>query len=126
MKSIDELFERLQRNDNIDDVRTDIANLIAKYLSDSKESIGYWEKYHFLEAIDFLARNVQTEKRDSALWLKACLTSILTACTPKGERNENHVPKDHRLESLQYEWLEQEIRKLGSRYQKYRLRYIED
>lgn len=118
MKEIDELFERLQRNDNIDDVRTDIANLIAKYLSDSKERLGYWEKAHFHDAIDFLARNIQTEKSDTTLWLKSCLTSILTACTPENERNVNYVPKDHRIESLQYEWLEQEIRKLGGRYKR--------
>ena len=55
MIDMDGLFERIDGAEDVDGLRLDIADAIAKGLFERRESLGYWEKAHFAQAIAALA-----------------------------------------------------------------------
>lgn len=113
MKEINEFFERLDKDEDVDRIRLDIANLIAKSLTQKREVFGYWEKALFAHAIAALAQNVHAGHRDSTLWLRLCLVSIENAHTPPDERSEDYTARKKQVEALTFDQLMDDIRKLG-------------
>jgi hypothetical protein len=113
MKNIDEIFERLDGNENIESIRLDIANLIAESLVQKRDSLGYWGKAHFADAINALGYNIHAGNRDSSAWLKLSLNNIINAHIPHNERSEEGSPKSQQIEELTFDHLVFEIRKLG-------------
>jgi hypothetical protein len=113
MKEIDELFERLDKDRDVDGIRRDIADLISKSIAQKREAFGYWEKAQFAHAIAALAHNVQAGHRDSTSWLRLCLVSIENAHVPPDERSEDYTARNKQIEALTFEQLMDDICKLG-------------
>ena len=114
VKSPDELFERLDTDTNVDGIRRDIADLIAKYLIRSKETFDYWTKAHLTYAIAWLAVNVNVDRpRDSTSWLRLCLVNACKSQVPSNERSDDYTVRDKKIEALTFEQLMDDIRALG-------------
>ena len=113
MKEIDELFERIDNDSDVDGIRRDIADLIGKSLTQKQEAFGYWEKAQFAHAIAALAHNVHAGHRDSTSWLRLCLVSIENACIPADERSEDYTARNKQIEALTFDQLMDDIRTLG-------------
>ncbi len=113
MKEINDLFERLDKDKDVDGIRLDIADLIAKSLTQKREAFGYWEKAQFAHAIAALAQNVHAGHRDSTSWLRLCLVSIENAHIPPDERSEDYTARNKQIEALTFDQLMDDIRKLG-------------
>ena len=113
LQEIDRLFERLDQNQNIDQIRLDIADLIAKCLNKKRDTFGYWEKAHMANAIAFLALNVASSSQSTTSWLRASLVNIEKAFVLKDQRSESYTRKDNRLDLLTFDQLLDDIRKLG-------------
>ncbi|WP_296445589.1 hypothetical protein [Rhodoferax sp. UBA5149] len=113
MKEIDELVERLDSDSNVDGIRLDIADLIAKSLAQKREAFGYWEKAHLAHAIAVLAHNVHAGHRDSTSWLRLCLVSIESAYIPADKRSEDYTARNKQIDALTFDQLVDDIRKLG-------------
>jgi|GEM_PF-1481236 len=103
MREIKELFERLNKDKNVDGIRLDIANLIAKSLTQKREAFGYWEKAQFAQAIAALARNIHSGRRDSTSWLRLCLVSIKKAHIPPDERSEDYTASSKKIEAFTFD-----------------------
>lgn len=112
MEEINELFERLDKDKNVDGIRLDIANLIAKSLIQKKEAFSYWEKAQFAHAIAALAQNIQG-RQDSTSWLRLCLVSIENAHILPGERSEDYAARNKQIEALTFDQLMDDICKMG-------------
>jgi hypothetical protein len=115
MKEINEFFERLDKDKNVDGIRLDIANFIAKSLTQKRETFGYWENAQFAHAIAALAQNIYSGHRDSTSWLSLCLVSIENAHIPPDERSENYTARNKQIDALTFDQLMDDIRKLGAR-----------
>lgn len=113
MKEVSDLFERLDKAEDIDGIRLDIANFIARTLAAKRETLGFWEKAQFAHAIAALAHNVYGASRDSTVWLRLCLVCIENAHTPPEKRSEDYTPRNKQIEALTFEQLMDDIRKLG-------------
>jgi len=113
MDEIDILFMRLDQDQNIDDVRLDIADLIAKCLNEKRDNFGYWEKAHIANAIALLAQNVFSSRQPTTAWLRASLVNLDKALVPPDQRSETYTRRDNQLDSLTFEQLIDDIRKLG-------------
>lgn len=114
MKEINDLFERLDKDKDVDGIRLDIADLIAKSLTQKREAFGYWEKEQFAYAIAALAQNVQGP-HDSTSSLRKCLVSIEKAHISPDERSEDYTARNKQIEALTFDQLMDDIRKLGGR-----------
>ena len=103
-EKIKELHERLDKADgNItDEIRRDIANLIANSLDQKREVLDYWEKDLFSRAIAYL--------RDGQF--KLCLSCIENASTPLNMRSKEDTEIDSKINALTFFQLMTEIRKL--------------
>jgi len=113
MKEIDDLFQRVDNDPNVDGIRLDIADLIARCLEEKRKSLGYWEKNLFNHAIGMLRDNIRTGDRESRTWLKSSLVSVRDAFVPGDKRNENYTTRRSEVEDLTFDDLMLEVRKLG-------------
>jgi hypothetical protein len=104
MDEVNAILRRLD-HDNIDVIRSDIASLIRRYLERVRESLGYWEKSHFAEAIADLAYNINAGHQPTTFWLRLSLFNLELAFVPSNQRNENYVPRDNQLDALTFEQL---------------------
>lgn len=115
MANIDALFERIDRDRDIDRLRLDIADAIAKGLVEKRDSFGYWEKAHFAQAIAALAQNVNIGDHDATSWLRLCLVNLELAYVPREKRSEDYTPRNKQVEALTFQDLMADIRKLGGK-----------
>ena len=115
MKETDELFTRLDRDEDVDAIRRDIADLIAKSIEQKREAFGYWEKAQFAHAIAALAHNVQARQRDSKSWLRLSLVCIENAHAQPDARSEEYTARSRHVEALTFDQLMEDIRNLGGR-----------
>ena len=113
MIDMDGLFERIDGAEDVDGLRLDIADAIAKGLFERRESLGYWEKAHFAQAIAALAQNVNIGHRDATAWLRLCLVNLELVYVPRGKRSEDYTPRSKQIEALTYDDLMGDIRRLG-------------
>ena len=104
MSDIDSIFQKFDTNVPVSEIRQEIAALIADHMNQMRQSLGYWEKSHFLSAIAALAWNRPSQEPHSA-WLRLCLVNIESALVPKDQRDENYGRKDPKIEALTYEQL---------------------
>lgn len=58
MRKIQSILQQLDGDCDLKDVRNAIADLIVDHLQAMKDSLGYWEKTHFANAIAALALNM--------------------------------------------------------------------
>ncbi len=105
MNDIHAIFEKLDTDVPAKEIRQAIAALIAKCLKKKSQSLGYWEKLHFLSAISALAWNRGSSSQPTSTWLRLCLVNIEKALVPKNQRNENYGRKDSQIDALTYEQL---------------------
>ena len=113
MEKVEELFTRLDKGDDIDGIRRDIADLIVESMNQKREEFGYWEKHQFGGAIAALGRNIAIGNKASTSSLRMCLSCIENAFTPPDERDENYVPGKPEVEALTFDLLMDDARKLG-------------
>jgi hypothetical protein len=105
MREVEAIRRRLDGNGDIGEIRNDIAELIADQLGRAGETIGYWEKAHFANAIATLARNIHSTHQPTVSWLRLCLVNVEKALVPADRRDENYTPKDHQLDALTFQQL---------------------
>lgn len=113
MKKIDEIFIRLSSGEEVGSIRLDIANLIAEHLYDLRDSLGYWEKAHFAQAIASLGWNMNSSNQPTGSWLRLSLVNLEKALVPAEARNESYGKRDGQLDALTYEQLLSAIQALG-------------
>jgi hypothetical protein len=111
---IDALFERIDKDPDLDRLRLDIADAIATALIAMRASLGYWEKAHLADAIAELAHNVSRGASDTS-WLRLCLVNLELAYVPKDKRSDDYTPRSKQLEALTFEDLMAHVRKLGAK-----------
>jgi|JI6StandDraft_1071083.scaffolds.fasta_scaffold663584_1 hypothetical protein len=109
MLNVDSIFQKINENCDIKEVRTAIADLIEYHLQMYKGSLGYWEKAHFAHAIHTLAWNINSRNQPTYTMLRLCLVDIEKALVPANQRNENYTLRDEHFEALTYEELIQDI-----------------
>ncbi len=113
-ETIEEIFHRIAGgNDDVDRIRLDIANLIARRMDAVRESFGAWERLHFAQAIAALADNIAKGDRDSTAWLRLSLVALEKAGVPTAERSDQYPIRNDQVEALTFEALSKAIRKLG-------------
>lgn len=112
MEKISALFDRLDTDKDVDRIRLDIANLIAKCLTEKRETFGNWEKKYFFSAIEALAENCASH-RDSTKSLRRCLVSIEYVHVPHDQRSEDRTERNAQIEAVTYGQLIDRIQKLG-------------
>ena len=105
MKEIDAIFDKIDQEGDIREIRYAIADLIVNRLNKVRNSLGYWEKVHLASAIATLAQNINLPHQPTTFWLRVCLVNIEKALVPPNQRNENYVPKDRQLDSLTFDQL---------------------
>lgn len=103
MKSVASILQQIDENCDIKAVRATIADLIEDHLQALKDSLGYWEKFHFANAIACLAWNINTRHQPTTAWLRVCLANIEKALIPENQRDENYTPREHQFEALTHE-----------------------
>jgi predicted nucleic acid-binding protein len=109
MQDIDSFLQKLQENGDVNKIRNELAELFIHLLESVKESLGYWEKFHFSNAIRMLRANISLINQPRTLWLRAFIKSLDNAFIPAAERNENYMPRDKEIDSLTYEQLMEAI-----------------
>lgn len=109
------LFSRLDRDSDIDAIRADIADAIAKRMNEHRDNFDYWAKLNFGYAIAALAWNVHSGDRQSTLWLRYSLVSLEKALVPPEARAKDSPPPDQQIEALTFEQLMADLRKLGAK-----------
>jgi hypothetical protein len=57
MEDINSIIERLDKGWDVKEARRAVADLIVEYMQSAQGSFGYWEKFHFANAISALAWN---------------------------------------------------------------------
>lgn len=105
MHDIDSILEKLDENGDIGDIRRAIADLIVDRLQKVRNSLGYWEKAYFANAIAALAWNTNSSSQPTTSWLRLCLVNLEKAHVPAEQRNENYTPRDSQLDSLTFDQL---------------------
>jgi hypothetical protein len=113
MREVNAILRRLDANEDIDGIRLDIATLIADQLRRKRESLGYWEKAHFANAIAALAWNINSRHQPTASRLRLCLVNLEKALLPADQRNENYTQKTNQRDALTYEQLMDAVEMLG-------------
>lgn len=105
MREVDTILRKLDGNGDVGEIRNDIADLIVEQLQRVRQTLGYWEKAHFANAIAALAWNIRARHQPTSSWLRLCLVNLEKALVPADERNENYTPRDEQLNALTYEQL---------------------
>jgi len=113
MDEIEALRARIDSDRNVDAVRIAIADLIGRLIAERRDSLGYWEKLAFAQALSWLWANVSGGNRDSTAWLRICLVSLETALVPADRRNEHHTRRSPDIEALTADLLLAEVRALN-------------
>lgn len=108
------LFELINQNENTDKLRLEIANAISLGLSHFRDNFGYWEKLHFAHAIAALAWNIRSNQQSSTSWLRLCVVSLDLAFTQKDKRSEHYIPRIDQIETITFDDLVADVRKLGA------------
>jgi len=118
MEEIDKLFDRIDKDPHVDQIRLDIADLIAKCLNSMRDSFGYWEKVHMANAIAWLVRNanasLQYQTAYTTSWLRLSLVNVEKALVPPDRRSADYMLRDQTLDALTFDHLLEDIRKLGA------------
>ncbi len=109
MDEIEAIFRKLKTDVSIEGIREDIFNLIRKLLDERKDTLGYWEKFHLIDAISALAWNINS-KSNSPIGLHLCLVSLGNMFIHRNGSNGDSVRKDELIESLTYEQIAQALR----------------
>jgi hypothetical protein len=105
MEEVTAILERLDHGDNIGEIRNDIAHLISQCLQQNQETLGYWEKLYFANAIAAFHLNKVPGAQPTPLWLRVSLYDLERAFVPASERGEGYLPKDERINLLTLEQL---------------------
>ena len=122
MQEIDELSKRLEESKDIEGIRIEIANLIAKSITRKGNALSYWEKAQYADAIAALTRHAedvlaQGGQPVSKVLLRLALQSLMDAHLPLGKRFGIHSSKDSsvdkNIDALTFDQLMDGIRKLG-------------
>lgn len=109
MHDIDSILQKIEINGDIKDIRKAIADLIINRLKSVKDSLGYWEKLCFANAIINLNSNINLLHQPRTFLLRICLCNLEKAFIPAAERNENYARRDKQIDSLTYEQFMEEI-----------------
>ena len=113
MKEVDALFERLDKDTDVDGIRLDIANLIARSLTAKRETLGRWERVQFAHAIAALAQNIHGATSSATAWLRLCLVSIENAHLPSGNRPDTYAARTREVAVISFDQLMEDIHRLG-------------
>jgi len=114
VSDIDELFKMLdEKEQNVDQIRQDILNLILEQLTINSDGFGYWEKFHFANAIANLAHNLAYSNKDTTAWLRLCLVNIEKGLVPANRRSESGAGRNDEIDALTIDDLRVVVKKLG-------------
>ncbi|MHB8123757.1 MAG: hypothetical protein ACYDG4_16590 [Desulfuromonadaceae bacterium] len=115
IKDVDSILNELDKYGDIKKARIAIADLIDHHLHALQNSLGYWEKTHFANAIACLAWNIGSRHQPSIAWLRLCIVNIKKALVSAEQRNENYTPQDKQIEALSYEEFIEDVKLLRQR-----------
>jgi hypothetical protein len=113
MVDIDPTLKKIHAQQNLDEIRVEVASLIRQALEDVKATFGYWEKFHLAQAIAAFAWNKSSTHQPTCAWLVLCLVCLDKAFVPEEERNEDYAPKDTAIDALTFESLSEDLAKLA-------------
>lgn len=113
MEKIDALFEKLNQNQNVNEIRVDIVDLIMECLNEIRSNFGNWEKIHLANAIALLAQNIYSTHQPSNAWLRASLVYVEKSFLPPDQRSECFGQRENPFDSLTFDQLVADIQKLG-------------
>lgn len=98
---------------DVDQIRLNIANLIATEIENSRDSFGPWERLHFAQAIAYFHTNISSGDPSFTIWLRACLFAVEKALVPPEQRSPQYPVREEEVEAFTFEVLSTAIRKLG-------------
>ncbi|HSI21413.1 MAG TPA: hypothetical protein VK959_00195 [Methylophilaceae bacterium] len=98
---------------DIDQIRLNIAKLIARKIEAARNSFSPWERFHFAHAISHLNNNIAIGTPSNTFWLRAALVALEKASTPPSEHSSQYPIQEEETEPFTYEALSNAIRQLG-------------
>ncbi|MDB5783921.1 MAG: hypothetical protein JWQ50_3836 [Caballeronia mineralivorans] len=90
---IDALSDRVNTDKNVDGLRIDIANLMARLLEGKRETLTYWDKSCFAYALSALHWNIDSGLISYTAWLELSLTALRNLLVPEDKRSDRVVVK---------------------------------
>ncbi|WP_394778796.1 hypothetical protein [Undibacterium sp.] len=101
-----EMTDHLKHRDqNIDKVRGNIAELIIRGLGEFEHTLGYWEKTYYKLAICNLKKNIWLPDEHSIAYLDECLECIAGAHVAVEDRSVAFSTRDIETEALTWDEL---------------------
>lgn len=100
MKEIDDLFERIDAQDDIDGIRSDIASLIKTLINEDRDNISDWKKSHLMTAISSLSSNMSPPLSSSDIWLRLCLFNIEKSLVSTHQRDDSSLSNLNELNDI--------------------------
>ncbi|MCG7868565.1 MAG: hypothetical protein JAY74_19625 [Candidatus Thiodiazotropha taylori] len=94
---------------SIEGIREDVFNLIHKLLEERRDALGYWKRFHFIDAISALAWNLNS-KSNPPIGLHLSLVSLGNILIHRNESNRDYARKDELIESLTHEQVAKALR----------------
>jgi len=113
MKEIEALSDRVANDKNVDGVRLDIANLIAHLLNEKRDTLTYWDKACFAQALSALNWNLDQERIASTAWLQLSLACLQNSLVPESERSERQSAPKPAIDTLAFDQMMAEVRRIG-------------
>ena len=123
MNEIDALSDRVNNDRNVDGVRIDITNLIARLLNKKRDTLTYWDKICFGQALSALNSSIDQGRPASTAWLElslAALRNLLVSADKRAENYQNSVIKTKggviktmSVDGLTFDQIMAEVRRLG-------------
>jgi hypothetical protein len=110
---IEALSARVNEDENVDGVRIDIVDLIARLLVERRDTLTYWDKACFAQAISALHWNLDQGRFASTAWLQLSLTCLRNLLVPENERSANLPDKKPGVDALTFDRIAAEIRDIG-------------
>ncbi|MDD2903540.1 MAG: type II toxin-antitoxin system VapC family toxin [Syntrophales bacterium] len=112
MHDIDSIIQMIEDGGDIKEAQKAIIDLIISGLKSVKDSLGYWEKLRFANAIIALSSNINLRGHPKTLGLRLCINNLAMAFIPASERNETYARQDSHIDSITYEQLMEAIKSL--------------
>lgn len=112
MDEIEALAARLDHDPDVGTVRLDIADLIGRLIRERRDTLGYWEKHCFAQALASLAWNGHGQ---STAWLRLCLQCLGNALVPADRRDDRYASHIAEIDALTPDQLLADVQALGGR-----------
>ncbi len=113
---VDYILQKLNNESDIHKVRIEIADLILEHLELVGNSLDYYKKMYFANAISALACNINSSHKpplDS--WLRICLVSLENAFIPPEHWSAKQPPRNSQFDAITFDQLIEAINEIRTR-----------